>query len=158
MPLESGHAVSRAGCGPHKHGNKAQANEPHWAGTSQSLHEWHGPLQRERKGRAVLAQLPFTRGRWRYSVTLSTGTDHRPFEGLSPESSSVRENFLCPWCHLGLSGKLRPLNFQGDPFLPVKCPWTQSTRGRAMIQLQNSWSSTAGSKAQHCDPTVHSPS
>lgn len=83
-----------------------------------------------------------------YNVTLSIAADHRSFTGLSPESSSVGRNFLCVWCHLGLSGKLRPLNFQADPFLPGKCPWTQSSRRRAMTQLQIFWSSTAGSKAQ----------
>lgn len=105
---------------------------------------------REGRGRAVLAQVAFTRGSWGYNVTLSTGTDHGSFKGLFPESSSARGNFLCVWCRLGFSGNLRLLNIQADPFLPSKCPWTQSTRGRAMTQLQNSWSSTAG-KAQ-CGP------
>lgn len=155
MPLESGHAVSRAGSGPCRHGSKAQANEPRWACTNQSLHEWHGPSRERGKGGLCWHSFPLQEGG---GGTVSTGTDHRPLEGLSQESSPVRGIFLCLWCHFGLSGKLRPLNFQADPFLPSKCLWTQSTRGRATTQLQNSWSSTAGSKAQQCDPTVLCPS
>lgn len=50
---------------------------------------------RERgKGELCWQREPFTRERWRSSVILSTGTDHRSLNGLSPESSPVRGNFL----------------------------------------------------------------
>lgn len=117
-------------------------------------------LQREGKGRALWAQVPFTRGRWRYNGMLSTDTDHRPFKGLSPESSPVKGNFWCVWCHLDLNGKLRPLNFQAAPFpaWKVSLASEHQRKSHPMTQLQNSWSSAAGSKAQQRGPTSHRPS
>lgn len=94
--MESGHAVSRAGPGPLKHGNKALVNEPPWACTSHSLHEWHGPLQREGKGRAVLAEGTL----YKREVEVQCDTEYRYRPQIiewafSRELTSERKFFVC---------------------------------------------------------------